>query len=109
MIKPYNRALGAKGKHANRAGARWKCTPSAYGTSPGGGGLLSAFLSANLSSSLYSAAKSSPFGGKVVRQHQKGCISLAPKARLYGFPFARKGGLLVFPRPKGGYMVLLVH
>ena len=27
MIKPNNRAPGAKGKHANRAGARWKCTP----------------------------------------------------------------------------------
>ena len=64
----------------------WKCTPSAYGTSPGGGGLLSASLSANLSRSLYSSARSSPFGGKVVRQHQKGCISLAPKARLACFP-----------------------
>ena len=86
-----------------------KCTPSAYGTSPresvsrnfqspygslqisfachpGGGGLLSASLSANLSRSLYSGARSSPFGGKVVRQHQKGCISLAPKARLACFP-----------------------
>ena len=89
--------------------ARWKCTPSAYGTSPresvsrnfqspcgslqisfachpGGGGLLSASLSANLSRSLHSGARSSPFGGKVVRQHQKGCISLAPKARLACFP-----------------------
>ena len=37
--------------------ARGKCTPSAYGTSPGGGGLLSASLSANLSRSLLSAAK----------------------------------------------------
>ena len=87
----------------------WKCTPSAYGTSPresvsrnfqspygslqisfachpGGGGLLSASLSANLSRSLHSGARSSPFGGKVVRQHQKGCISLAPKARLACFP-----------------------
>ena len=53
---------------------------------PGGGGLLSASLSANLSRSLYSGARSSPFGGKVVRQHQKGCISLAPKARLACFP-----------------------
>ena len=53
---------------------------------PGGGGLLSASLSANLSRSLHSGARSSPFGGKVVRQHQKGCISLAPKARLACFP-----------------------
>ena len=42
--------------------ARGKCTPSAYGTSPGGGGLLSASLSANLSHSLLSAAKTSPSG-----------------------------------------------
>ena len=26
-----------EGKPHNRAGARWKCTPSAYGISPGGG------------------------------------------------------------------------
>ena len=42
--------------------ARGKCTPSAYGTFPGGGGLLSASLSANLSHSLLSAAKTSPSG-----------------------------------------------
>ena len=62
MIRPYNRVLGAKGKHANRAGARWKCTPSAYGTSPGGGGLLSTYRSANLSRSVFSGGKSSPSG-----------------------------------------------
>ena len=43
MIKPYNRALGAKGKQANRAFGPWKYTPSAYGTSPGGGGLPFAY------------------------------------------------------------------
>ena len=60
MIKPYNRALGAKGKHANRAFDPWKYTPSAYGTSPGGGGLLSTYRSANLSRSVFSGGKSSP-------------------------------------------------
>ena len=30
--------------HTTGPAARWKCTPSAYGTSPGGGGLLSAQL-----------------------------------------------------------------
>ena len=35
--KPYNRASPG-GKQANRPVGRWKCTPSAYGTSPGGGG-----------------------------------------------------------------------
>ncbi len=49
--KPYNRAFGAR-----------KYTPSAYGTSPGGGGLLYAFPCANLSRSLHSGAKTSPSG-----------------------------------------------
>ena len=112
MIKPNNRALGAIGKHANRAGARWKCTPSAYGTStresvsrnfqspygslqisfachPGGGGLLSAQPCANLSRSSYSNGKSSPFGGKVVPKVPKGVHFHTPKARLYGFPARR--------------------
>ena len=112
MIKLKNRALGAIGKHANRAGARWKCTPSAYGTSPresvsrnfqspygslqisfachpGGGGLLSAQPCANLSRSSYSNGKSSPFGGKVVPKVPKGVHFLAPKARLFGFPARR--------------------
>jgi hypothetical protein len=69
--------------------ARWKCTPSAYGTSPGGGGLFSASLSANLSRSLFNGGKSSPFGGKVVRQHQKGCISSRRRRGCMVFPPAR--------------------
>ena len=92
--------------------ARWKCTPSAYGTSPresvsrnfqspygslqisfachpGGGGLLSAQPCANLSRSSYSNGKSSPFGGKVVPKVPKGVHFLAPKARLFGFPARR--------------------
>ena len=112
MIKPNNRALGAIGKHANRAGARWKYTPSAYGTSPresvsrnfqspygslqisfachpGGGGLLSAQPCANLSRSLFNGGKSSPFGGKVVPKVPKGVHFLALKARLFGFPARR--------------------
>ena len=35
--KPYDRASPG-GKQANRPVGRLKCTPSAYGTSPGGGG-----------------------------------------------------------------------
>ena len=43
MIKPNNHAFGAK--ENKQTGLRpWECTPSAYGTSPGGGGLLSASL-----------------------------------------------------------------
>ena len=40
------------------------------------------------------AAKTSPSGGSGAK-HQKGCISLAPQARLACFPFARKGGCMV--------------
>ena len=71
--------------------ARWKCTPipACGGTSPGGGSLLYASLSANLSRSLFNGGKSSPFGGKVVPKVPKGVHFLAPKARLFGFPARR--------------------
>ena len=64
MIKPYNRALGALKKTCKPGCARGKCTPSAAcgDTSPGGGDLLYLSLSANLSYSIYSAAKTSPTG-----------------------------------------------
>ena len=71
--------------------ARWKCTPipACGGISPGGGSLLYASLSANLSRSLFNGGKSSPFGGKVVPKVPKGVHFLAPKARLFGFPARR--------------------
>ena len=127
MIKLKDRALGAIGKHANRAGARWKCTPSAYGTSPresvsrnfqspygslqisfachpGGGGLLSAQPCANLSHSLFNGGKSSPFGGKVVPKVPKGVHF--PRAIGAVVWFSRpQGGLPVFPRAKPGCTV----
>ena len=37
-------AAGGSENRTTGPTARWKCTPSAYGTSPGGGGLLSAEL-----------------------------------------------------------------
>ena len=40
--------------HTTGPGARWKCTPSACGISPGGGDLLSPYLSADLSRSTHS-------------------------------------------------------
>ena len=70
-IKPLQPGF-TRGKTSRTRFARWKtiqppfgrgkCTPSAYGTSPGGGGLLYASLSANLSCSIYSAARTSPSG-----------------------------------------------
>ena len=67
--------------------ARGKCTPSAYGTSPGGGGLLSASLNANLSRSLLSAAKTSPSGGSTAAGGDRGAFP-TPAGRLYGLSAA---------------------
>ena len=51
----FNAACGGKSrKPYNRAWARWKCTPSACGISPGGGDLLCAYFSADLNSSTHS-------------------------------------------------------
>ena len=46
--------------------------------------LHSAFVLISISK--HNAAKTSPSGGSGA-QHPKGCISIAPQARLYGFPF----------------------
>ena len=71
-----------------------KCTPiPAYGgTSPGGGSLLSAFLSANLCRSFYSAAKTSPSGGGAVGR--RGAFP-APVRAVGLFSPARQGGCTV--------------
>ena len=86
--------------------ARWKCTPipACGGTSPGGGSLLYASLSANLSRSLFNGGKSSPFGGKVVRQHQKGCIS-PPAGRFACFPSPARA-VVRFSLPKAAYILI---
>ena len=90
--------------------ARWKCTPSAYGTSPGGGGFLSASLSANLSCSLYSAARISPSGGGAAGDRRGAfptgaarfaCFPFAPLARLYGFIQTGAAGAHHNPRAIG--------
>ena len=70
-------------------------------TSPGGGSLLSAFLSANLSQSLYSAAKISPSGGDAAAGGRRGAFSSRRRRGCMVFP-ARKGGMPVFPRAKPG-------
>ena len=59
---------------------------------PGGGSLLYASPCANLSSSLYSAAKTSPSGGGAV-------------GRRGAFPSRQRRGCMVFPRPQGGLPV----
>ena len=121
--------------------ARWKYTPipACGGTSPGGGSLLSAFLSASLSHSLYSTARISPSGGDAAAggrrgafssRQRRGCMVFQRAKRVWlVFPRAKPGckGFIVpplaegkvvapatkggplFPRPKGGCMVLLAH
>lgn len=69
---------------------RGKCTPSAYGTSPGGGGLLYASLSTNLSCSIYSAARTSPSGESTAAGGDRGA-----------FPLGRRPGWFVFPSRQG--------
>ena len=78
----------------------WKCTPipAFGGTSPGGGSLLSAYLSANLSCSFHSAAKISPSGGDAAAGGRRGA-----------FPTRQRRGLHVFLRPSGrlfGFIIL---
>jgi hypothetical protein len=65
LDKTFITALTGEGKTSQPPFGRGKCTPSAAfgGTSPGGGGLLSAYPCANLSCSLYSGEKTSPSGG----------------------------------------------
>ena len=109
----------------------WKCTPSAYGTSPresvsrnfqspcgslqisfachpGGGGLLSASLSANLSRSLYSGARSSPLRGKGGASAPKGVHFPRAKGAVGLFSHGRKPGCMVLSYwrpsfPKGAH------
>ena len=83
--------------------ARGKCTPSAYGTSPGGGGLLSASLSANLSHSLLSAAKTSPSGGSTAAGGDRGAFP-TPAGRLYGLSATDRRHL--YWRPRGANLHL---
>ena len=81
--------------------ARWKCTPSACGISPGGGDLLYPYLSADLSRSTHSRRIKSPRRGKVV----------APATKRGAFPrthnpIAKPPGLssrgFIIPFPSGG-------
>ena len=95
----------ARGKTIQPPCGRWKCTPSvACGdVSPGGGDLHSASLSANLSRSLLSAAKTSPSGGSTAAGGDRGEFPTG-RARLYGLPAADRRHL--YWRPKGAHIHL---
>ena len=99
MIRPYNRALGAKGKQANRAFGPWKYTPipACGGTSTrrGKSALRSAFVLISISK--HSAAKICPSGEDAAAGGRRGAFP-SPAGRLYGFP-CPQGGLPVFHSP----------
>ena len=84
-MKTIQPPTGVKNRQTGPA-ARWKCTPSAYGTSPGGGGLLSAYPCDNLSCSIYRRWKTSPFGGSTSEGGDRGA-----------FPSRQRRGCMVFP------------
>ena len=63
-----------------------------FAVHPGGGSFLSASLSANLSHSLYSAARISPSGGDAAEGGRRGAFSSR-----------RRRGCMVFPRAKPGF------
>ena len=91
LVKPYNRAFGAKGKHADQAapvGNAPLSPPRGTSTRRGKFALHSVF--ALISNARHSAGKSAPSGGKVVRQHQKGCISIGRQPGWHVF-LSRQG------------------
>ena len=81
-----------KGKHVTGFSGRFTPLQIQFLCHPGGGSLLSASPCANLSSSLYSAAKTSPSGGGAV-------------GRRGAFPSRQRRDCMVFPRPQGGLPV----
>ena len=70
--KTFTTALTGERKQANRPSGDGNAplSPPAAVLPPKGGSLLSAFFSANLSSSLYSAARTSPSGGSGGASHR---------------------------------------
>lgn len=68
LVKSYNRAFGAKGKHADQAAPVGNAPLSTLrGTSPRRGKFALHSVFALISNARHSAGKSAPSGGKVVR------------------------------------------
>ena len=87
-----------KGKHVTGFSGRFTPLQIQFLCHPGGGSLLSAYLSANLSCSFHSAAKISPSGGDAAAGGRRGA-----------FPTRQRRGLHVFLRPSGrlfGFIIL---
>ena len=86
MIKPYNRALGANGKHANRASPEEMHPYPRLRRYFSQRGKSSPRLASELiSTSRHSAAKISPSGGDAAAGGRRGAFP-SPEGRLYGFP-----------------------
>ena len=77
------------GKRLTRFSVAYGSLRIVFACHPGGGGLLSASLSANLSRSLLSAAKTSPSGGSTAAGGDRGAFP-TPAGRLYGFYSAKR-------------------
>ena len=91
------------GKRLTRFSVAYGSLRIVFACHPGGGGLLSASLSANLSHSLLSAAKTSPSGGSTAAGGDRGAFPM-PTGRLYGFSAADRRHL--YWRPRGANLHL---
>ena len=87
QVKPLKPRLQRGGKHANRPGGRWKCTPfGTFGTtfSPGGVELLAVLCIEVLMSSEAGSRADFPLRGK------------SPQGNRGAFPTGRRPGFMVF-------------
>ena len=64
------------------------------GLPPEEGACVTCFPLDLISITMHRATESAPSGGKVVRQHQKGCISASASEAVW-FSIAQSGGFLV--------------
>ena len=90
---PRLRRYFSTGKHVTGFSGRFTPLQIQFLCHPGGGSLLSAFLSANLCHSFYSDAKTSPSGGGAVGR--RGAFSTPVRAVCLFFSPARQGGCTV--------------
>ena len=77
MIKPYNRAFGAKGKHADRAAPVGNAPLFPYGDFPRRGKFIRSLDSGFISITKGSAARISPSGGDVTEGDRRGVFPRA--------------------------------
>ena len=79
-----------KGKHVTGFSGRFTPLQIQFLCHPGGGSLLSAFLSANLCRSFYSAARISPSGGDAAAGGRRGAFPSPARAVVWFYPYWRR-------------------